>query len=41
LQLVRGGAAGAILAEAAAAAIIANWERSLPELKLNALLKKI
>jgi hypothetical protein len=41
LQLVRAGGAGAILAEAKAAATIAAWERGVPELKLKVLLRGI
>lgn len=41
LKLIRSGAAGAIMAEANAAKIIADWERGLPELKLKALLREI
>jgi len=41
LKLVQSGAAGAIMAEAAAVRIIQQWERGLPELKLRALLKEI
>jgi hypothetical protein len=41
LKLVQGGSAGAIMAEAEAARTIAQWERSLPELKLKALLNEI
>lgn len=41
LRLVQSGAAGAIMAEAAAAKTIQQWEGGLPELKLNALLKGI
>jgi len=41
LKLVRSGAPGAIMAEAAASKIIQQWERGLPELKLKALLKGI
>jgi len=41
LELVRSGAAGAIMAEANVAKTIARWERGLPELKLKALLNEI
>ena len=41
LQLIQAGAAGAILAEAKAAEIIAAWEHSVPELRLKALLREI
>jgi hypothetical protein len=41
LKLIHSGTAGAILAEADAAKIINAWERSLPELKLKALLSEI
>ena len=41
LKLVRSGSTGAIMAEANAAAIIAEWERGLPALKLQALLNEI
>ena len=41
LKLVQSGAAGAIMAEAAAARIVQQWEQGLPELKLKALLKQI
>ncbi|NUQ65255.1 MAG: hypothetical protein HUU20_22540 [Pirellulales bacterium] len=41
LELVRSGSAGAIMAEADAAKIIAGWERGLPALKLQALLNEI
>jgi hypothetical protein len=41
LALVRAGGQGAILAEAIAVTIIEEWEKSLPELKLKALLKRI
>ena len=41
LELVRSHSAGAILAEAAAASTISQWQRGLPALKLKALLNKI
>ena len=41
LKLVQSGAAGAIMAEAAAAKIVQQWEQGLPELRLKALLKGI
>jgi hypothetical protein len=41
LKLVRTGSAGAIMAEAEAAKTIADWERGLPALKLQALLNEI
>jgi len=41
LKLVPSAAAGAILAEAAAAKTIQQWEQGLPELTLKALLKGI
>lgn len=41
LKLVRSGAAGAIMAEAEVARTISQWERSLPTLKLKALLDEI
>jgi hypothetical protein len=41
LKLVQSGAAGAIMAEAAAAEVIQQWEQGLPELRLRALLKEI
>ncbi|MDY0168989.1 MAG: hypothetical protein RBS80_20780 [Thermoguttaceae bacterium] len=41
LELVRSSSSGAILAEAAAAATISQWERGLPALKLKALLNEI
>ena len=41
LQAMRSGAGGAIMAEATAASLISDWERSLPELKLRALLNEI
>ena len=41
LKLLQSGGAGAIMAEAAAAKTIQQWERGLPELKLKELLKRI
>lgn len=41
LRLIQTSAAGAIMAEANAAKTIQQWERSLPELQLRALLKDI
>lgn len=41
LKRVRAGSAGAVMAEAAAAKTIAQWERGLPALKLEALLNEI
>ena len=41
LKLLRIGSAGAIMAEADAAKTIADWERGLPSLKLQALLNEI
>ncbi len=41
LELVRSGSAGAVMAEADAAGIIAQWEGELPALKLQALLNEI
>jgi hypothetical protein len=41
LKLVHSGSPGAIMAEAAAARTISQWERGLPELKLKALLNEI
>jgi hypothetical protein len=41
LKLIHSGSAGAIMAEANAARTIADWERGLPALKLQALLNEI
>lgn len=41
LKLLQSAGAGAIMAEAGAAKIIAEWEKGLPELKLQALLNGI
>jgi hypothetical protein len=41
LKLLRIGSAGAIMAEADAVKTIADWERGLPSLKLQALLNEI
>lgn len=41
IKLVKAGGAGAIRAESAAVSIIQQWEKSIPDLKLKALLKGI